>query len=106
MTQCLCLVQEGQISSEVALKLKQRLSSLSERAFGVPAEFQWQEVAKGNGFTASKPSTSSIVSMTAPYTVPQAERVEYLSQICAIWMKETNCSLDEIVAAVNDPAQA
>jgi len=104
MTPCLCLVQEGQIPDEVQASIRNALSALSERAFGHPAEFSWREVRSGSGFTAAKPSTASIVSLVAHKALSQSERVPLLEEVCDIWMRETNCSIDEVVASINDPA--
>ncbi len=103
MIRCMCLVQEGQTPEKKQVPLQRLLNEFSERAFGQPASVIWTSVAARSGFTAAKPSTSSIVSMTAAEPVAQETRMTLLSELCDLWMQETGCSLDEIVAVINDP---
>ncbi len=103
MTRCVCLVQEGQTPDERKTILGGLLNTYSERAFGEGADINWVTVPAGSGFTAAQPSTSSIVSFTAPQAVEQGVRTSLLTDLCDLWMDETGCSLDEIVAVINDP---
>ena len=103
MTRCVCMVQEGQTPHEKRGDLERSLRHYTESAFGSAADIGWITVPAGSGFTAAKPSTSSIVSVTAPQPLDQAQRAALLSQLCDLWMEQTGCSLDEIVAVVNDP---
>lgn len=104
MIPCTCFVQADQIADQRSEALQSRLTEFSERRLGAPAEINWITVPKGSGFTAAKPSTSAVVSFRAASAVPQDERVMFLNEICDLWMAETGCALDEIVAVVNDPA--
>ena len=104
MIPCVCLVQENQIPDERQDQIRPALSAFTSRAFGEPAEIRWSTVARGNGFTAAAPSTSSIVSLTAPQPLDQTKRAELLRALCDLWMGATDCSLNEIVAVINDPA--
>ena len=45
----------------------------------------------------------AIVSLVADKPLEQSTRVDMLEQLCALWMDQTNCSLDEIVGVINDP---
>lgn len=103
MVMCNCIVQAGQISAETEATLRANLNAFAERTFGEPAEIGWVAVPERSGFTASKPSTSSIVSMRAPAPVPVSEREGLLREMCAIWTRETKCSLDEVVGVISDP---
>lgn len=103
MIPVMCLVQEGQIAPSVGEQLRSSLSALSQKTLGVDAAISWLEVKAGNGFTEAKPSTSSLVSMLANRPLAQAERVRIMQDICDVWMAATDCSINEIVAAVRDP---
>lgn len=103
MTPCTCLVQAGQIPAATEAALRSGLSNFAERAFGAPAEINWIIVPEKGGFTAAKPSTSALVTLQADAPVEQSRRVALLQELCDLWMGETNCSLDEIVAVISDP---
>ncbi len=103
MVRFLCLVQEGQTPDALREKLVENLNTFSQTSFGEQADVYWQTVSQGSGYTAAKPSTSSIVSVTAPRPLTQEERVPLLQEICEIWMNETGCSINEVVASIIDP---
>lgn len=105
MVPCNCIVQDGQISAAAEASLKTRLDGFTQRAFGAPAEFSWVTVPEKSGFTAGKPSTSSIVTMRAPAPLDQSRRAELLRELSDIWTAETNCTLNELVAVIADPAE-
>ncbi|MEL6875139.1 MAG: hypothetical protein AAGM33_06635 [Pseudomonadota bacterium] len=65
---------------------------------------QVDEDAPGGGYTATKPSTSSIVSLAADNPVERSQRIAIPEKLCDIWSGETGCSLDEIVGDINDAA--
>lgn len=98
-----CMVQEGQISSQTETALKDSLIAFSEKAFGEPAIFNWLVVPTRSGFTAGEPSTCSFVLALSNQNLEKESRTELLREICDIWMQETGCSLDEVVAAIGDP---
>ena len=104
MIPVMCLVQEGGIDPSVGAALQADLSNLVRQVFGDKGELAWIEVKKGNGFTQAMPSTSSLVSIQANRPLAHDERVSIMKSICDFWMKRTGCSINEIVAAVNDPA--
>ena len=101
---CMCLVQEGQIAADVQARLRDDMTAFARRAFDATPQFAWIEVAKGDGFTEAKPSNSIIVSMTAPRPLDQAQREPLIRELGDIWLESTGLSLNEVVAAVNDPA--
>ena len=103
MITCNCIVQAGQVSAETEAALRTNLSAFSERAFGEPAEIHWRAIPERSGFTAAKPSTSSIISMAANRPVPQAERAALLKEMCELWVAETKRTLDEVVGVISDP---
>lgn len=103
MITCNCIVQAGQISTETEATLRANLSAFSERAFGEPAEITWRAIPERSGFTAAQPSTSSIISMTANASLPQARRAALLREMCELWVRETHRSLNEVVGVISDP---
>ncbi|QLC22414.1 hypothetical protein HFP51_09630 [Parasphingopyxis sp. CP4] len=104
MINCTCIVQADQISAETQAALRSSLDDFTTRNFDAPATINWVEIHKGSGFTATKPSTSSIVSVAGPSSLEQSARVSLLDELCGLWSRETGCTLNEIVGVVNDPA--
>ena len=103
MITCNCIVQAGQISADAEASLRANLSAFSERAFGASAEINWRTVPERSGFTAGKPSTSSVVSMRSNRPLGQAERASLLREMCELWVQGTHRSLDEVVGVISDP---
>lgn len=106
MIQCTCLVQAGQISKTSEAVLRDKLNAFTEKTFGAGIEINWIAVPEGSGFTASKPSTSSIVSMRAPQPINQTERGPLLRELCGFWTAETGQTLNEVVGVISDPVTA
>jgi len=98
-----CMVQEGCVSPETETVLRRRLGELAQQAFGAPARFNWLTVLNGSGYTAGEPTTCSFVLALSNAPLDQSRRAELLAEICDIWMEETRCSSDEVVAAIGDP---
>lgn len=103
MIDCTCLVQDGQSPATKQASLHRLLTTFTEHAFGQSANVRWISVRPGSGFTAAELSTSSVVSMTAPEPIAQDQRVSLLKELCDVWVRETGCSPDEIVAVIGDP---
>ncbi len=103
MIACNCVVQANQISTETEASLRVQLSEFAERRFHAPAAINWIAIPEGSGFTAGKPSTSSVVSMQAPEPLSRTEREPLLRELCEIWARETNSSLNEVVGVISDP---
>lgn len=103
MIVCTCFIQEGQISDGVESQLREGLDAFARRTFGEPAQMNWISVRKGSGFSAGKPSTSSVVSVRANAPVEQARRVALLEELSGLWNRITGCSFDELLIVVADP---
>lgn len=106
MIACTAMVQAGQIAPATVERLEGDLDAFTRDAFDAPATIAWVEVEAGNGFTKGEPSTTSVVSVSAPAALEQGRRVELLDALCALWMDATQCALDEVVAVVADPRTA
>lgn len=100
-----CFVQAGQIAAARHEKLAGHLTRLTQELFpqiGAPIPIDWIEVPEGFGFTAGKPSGSSVVVSAVPDETPQETRVRFMRGICDAWSQETGCSVnDVVVTAVN-----
>lgn len=103
MILCNCIVQDGQISLETETTLRAALSDFAIRAFGAPAEIKWLTIPERSGFTAGKSSTSSVISMQANAPLSQEDRESLLKELCAVWTRETNCTLADVVCVISDP---
>ncbi len=105
MVGCMCVIQEGQEPDRRRGALATALESYVQSRLGAAPSVNWVSVARGNGFTAGKPSTSSVVVLTAPEPLTQERRESVLRELVDLWTTETGCSVDEIVAVVADPTQ-
>ncbi len=103
MINCLCVIQEGQGPDQKREQLASVLNAFSEEKFGDSLTVNWLPVAKGNGFTAAQPSTSSVLSITANEALSPERRELILRDLVSLWTDYTGCTVDEIVAVVADP---
>ena len=103
MINCTCIVQAGQSPDQNKEKLQSVLTNFTSTSLGEDAQITWIPVAPGNGFTEAKPSTSSVVSITANRALSATERESLLHALVDLWTSETGCSIDEIVAVIADP---
>lgn len=106
MINCLCVIQEQQGPDQNRDRLAAELNQYTNTHLEDSAQVNWVTVPKGSGFTAGKPSTSSVVSLTAPAPLTQERREELLKQLVDMWTTQTGCSVDEIVAVIADPEAA
>lgn len=105
MTDCICMVQEGQISAAQQDDLRAATSQFALNNFGSAAEINWIEVPAGSGFTAAKPSTSVIVSVRADRSLTPKQRVPLLHELEGIWRRGSGRGPDEVVTVITDPLQ-
>ena len=106
MIQCTCIVQEGQSPDLHETELREKLTTFASTVFDSEPQFNWVRIPPGNGFTAGKPSTSSVVSMIANRPLSAEHREQHLRELVALWTSTTSSSVDEIVAVIADPANA
>lgn len=100
MIPVMCVVQEGQIPTDVEYALRSAICNFVQRAFGALAEIDWIEVPKGSGFTAAKPSTAVIASLQADRSLIQTERISLLKELSDIFIEKTGRSPNEVVIAI------
>ncbi len=105
MINCTCIVQAGQAPDRRKAEIQDLLNRFATESFGQAAQIGWIPVAAGNGFTAGKPSTSSVVSLASNRPLNPARRESLLRELVRVWTAVTACSVDEIVAVISDPVQ-
>lgn len=100
----ICLVQQGSMASPVRERLETGLAQLAQREFpqSGSASFVWMEIAPGCAFTAGEPSKAAITAATVPAGTAKPVRVQFLTGLCDLWVRETGCHLDDIVASAFD----
>lgn len=103
MINCSCLVQSGQSPDAHKPEMLDFINDFTSRSFGQEAQITWTAVAEGNGFTARKPSTSSVISIVANEPLSSARREGLLKEFVTLWTEKTGASVDEIVAVIADP---
>ena len=100
MANCICLVQEGQIPQTTLEQLGDGIRDIVvSNSLGDDVNIAWIVIPKGKGWTAGKPSTSSVLTIAGP-DIPQDHRVQALSSLCDMWSQTTGCHINEIVASV------
>ncbi|MCV6576668.1 MAG: hypothetical protein OIF58_13115 [Cohaesibacter sp.] len=103
MLPVMCIVQESQISGQIATALKSDINDFTLKAFGTWADIDWIEVPLGSGFTAAKPSTSLITSLYANRSMDHQERIALLYELSALCMLRTGLSENQVMTAIRDP---
>ena len=100
-----CMVQEGQVAERLQDRLADGLKRLAAETFGeVPAEVEirWISVRKGFGFTAGKPSTSSLIVRSVPTGFGDEAREAFMRRVSDLWREITGCHPDEVVVTTLD----
>jgi phenylpyruvate tautomerase PptA (4-oxalocrotonate tautomerase family) len=95
-----CMVQEGQVADERRDRLAEGLTRLAAETFGdAPSEVEirWVPIPKGFGFTAGKPSTSSLIARSVPTDFSDEARVAFMRRVSDLWRDVTGCHPDEVV---------
>ena len=100
----MCLVQQGAVTPAMRERLEAGLSQLVSREFPQRggASFAWMEIAPGCGFTAGEPSQAAIAATTVPVGTTREGRARFLGGVCELWVRETGCHIDDIVASAFD----
>jgi hypothetical protein len=100
----MCLVQQGSVTPAMRARLEAGLSLLASREFPGRAapSFAWMEIAPGCGFTAGEPSQAAIAAATVPAGTARESRTCFLTGVCDLWVRETGCHIDDIVASAFD----
>lgn len=105
MAEYACILQEGQTPATLRDELAEGLRRIGRECFGDSAqgaEISWLSVDPGYGFTAGKPSTTSIVVRSVPVGFPDDEREAFMHRVCDLWTEVTGCTEHEIVVTALD----
>ena len=105
MPQYACMVQEGQVADRSRARLDDGLARLAAETFGeVPGEVEirWVTIREGFGFTAGKPSTSSLIARSVPAGFTDEQRSVFMLRVCDLWREVTGCHPDEVVVTTLD----
>ena len=100
-----CMVQEGHAAERERHRLSEGLKLLAEDTFGdtsAQVEIRWITIRKGFGFTAGKPSTSSLIVRSAPTGFDDAQRTAFMTKVTDLWQEVTGCTADEVVVTTLD----
>lgn len=99
MPDWVCMVQEGQAAAGLRERLGDGLMRLATETFGDDAgvDIGWVVVPEGFGFTAGKPSTSSLIARSVPTGYPDDARVVFMRKVSDLWLEVTGCDPDEVV---------
>lgn len=105
MIPIMCLVQSRQFDSDKTKQLQQKIEHFAQQAFNDEVQIDWLIVPKGNGFTAAKTSNSIVISVQSNRVLPQDTREALLSELCQLWIQNTDLSAEEVVVSIRDPQQ-
>lgn len=108
MARYTCMIQEGQIPEQTQQALAEGLRRIGREMFGdaPEAEVAWLTIRRGFGFSAGKPSTSSIVARLVPPGLGEDVRREFMTRVCDLWMDATGCTALEVVINASDAPAA
>jgi hypothetical protein len=100
-----CIVQEGQIPEATRTELAAGLERIGREMFGDQPEagaIAWLTIREGFGFTAGRPSTTSLIVRTVPAGLADELRATFLSRVSELWRDATGCTMNEIVVTAMD----
>ncbi len=105
MPDYVCIIQAGQTPARKQGELAEGLKRIGRELLGdseTGTEVAWVTVPEGFGFTAGRPSTSSLVVRSVPVGFPDAEREAFMTRVCDLWKEVAGCSTDEIMVTAWD----
>jgi phenylpyruvate tautomerase PptA (4-oxalocrotonate tautomerase family) len=100
-----CMVQEGQVADRSRDRLAEGLARLAAETFGQDpneVEIRWVPIREGFGFTAGKPSTSSLIARSVPAGFTDEQRSAFMLRVSDLWREVTGCHPDEVVVTTVD----
>lgn len=103
-----CMVQEGQFSAEQRVALEAALKAVAKQHVGSDATLAvaWRPVPKGSGYSAGKPSTSSLVQLSVPDGFGQASREAIMHDVNERWCAITGQTPYQLMVSVPDQSAA
>jgi len=98
-----CIVQAGQISDATRAELVLGLERIAAEMLDAPSSsIGWVFIARGFGFSAGEPSTTSLVVRSVPIGFPDDRRQRLLTRISDFWQQATGCTANEVVVTALD----
>lgn len=99
-----CMVQEGRIPDDQRATLEGALKTAIRDHVGDDARLAvaWMTVPAGSGYSAGKPSTSSLVQLSVPDGFPQPARAALMHDVNDRWCAITGQSPYELMVSVPD----
>ncbi|MEM1153233.1 MAG: hypothetical protein AAGI44_03775 [Pseudomonadota bacterium] len=100
MTTCTCFIQEGLIPGSTEQRLAGGIREIVKRnSIDEDVQMTWITIPEGYGWTAGKPSTSSVVSLMTR-DLKQSLRIQVMRSLCDLWIEHTRCDINEIIVSV------
>ena len=97
MTTYIATIQEGHIAEGLKAELTFELESIANDSLGGEAEVKWKVIPKGFGWTAGRPSNSSVLLCVVPDGLPFKTRANFMSRINDMWVKTTGADPNELL---------
>ena len=103
-----CMVQEGRLSDDQKAKLEGALKTAIREHVGADAKLAvaWMTIPPGSGYSAGKPSTSSLVQLSVPDGFPQRSRAALMHEVSERWCAVSDQSKFELMVSVPDRTAA
>ena len=103
-----CMVQEGRISAELKTSLESALKTAVRDHVGDDAKLAvaWLTVPSGSGYSAGKPSTSSLVQLSVPDGFSQDSRAALMHDVSVRWCTISGQTKYEVMVSVPDRSAA
>ncbi len=100
MTKCIATIQEGHkgegLQEELAAELK-RIAALSFEDQVDDLEVKWKVIPRGYGWTAGKPSNSSVLLCVVPEALPFKTRAKFMHRVNDVWIDTTGADASELL---------
>jgi len=99
-----CIVQEGRIADEQRSELEAALKDAIGTHVGPGARLAvaWMTVARGSGYSAGRPSTSSLLQVAVPDGFDQTAREALMHDVSDRWCRITGQSPFELLIGATD----
>lgn len=99
-----CMVQEGRVPAEQRVLLESALKTAARDHVGSTTRLAvaWVTVPSGSGYSAGKPSTSSLVQLGVPDGFAQASREALMRDVNDRWCMITGQTPYEVMVSATD----
>ena len=97
MTTYIATIQEGHAAESLQRELTSELANIATESFGDESEVKWKVIPKGFGWTAGRPSNSSIILCVVPEDLEFKTRANFMSRINEMWVDKTSSDPNELL---------